>query len=153
MLVSLILIKIKLIFHTYKVAFHYKFHLQSVLKSPVCHIPIFLLLHFHSLKQLKTMGFANSLCSFFLLLLALVLYEVNAQPLVPAMFIFGDSVVDAGNNNHLYTIIKANFPPYGRDFVNHKPTGRFCNGKLASDLTGTLHFQTPSWIQSRFSVY
>jgi len=99
------------------------------------------------------MGLANSLCSFFLLLLALVLYEVNAQPLVPAMFIFGDSVVDAGNNNHLYTIIKANFPPYGRDFVNHKPTGRFCNGKLASDLTGTLHFQTPSWIQSRFSVY
>lgn len=81
------------------------------------------------------MGFANSLCSFFLLLLALVIYEVNAQPLVPAMFIFGDSVVDAGNNNHLYTIIKANFPPYGRDFVHHKPTGRFCNGKLASDLT------------------
>ncbi|KAJ6671675.1 GDSL-MOTIF LIPASE [Salix viminalis] len=82
------------------------------------------------------MGFANSLCSFFLLLLlALVLHEVNAQPLVPAMFIFGDSVVDAGNNNHLYTIVKANFAPYGRDFANHKPTGRFCNGKLASDLT------------------
>uniref|UniRef100_A0A6N2L4R8 GDSL esterase/lipase n=1 Tax=Salix viminalis TaxID=40686 RepID=A0A6N2L4R8_SALVM len=82
------------------------------------------------------MGYANSLCSFFLLLLlALVLHEVNAQPLVPAMFIFGDSVVDAGNNNHLYTIVKANFAPYGRDFANHKPTGRFCNGKLASDLT------------------
>ncbi|KAJ6386231.1 hypothetical protein OIU77_029242 [Salix suchowensis] len=83
------------------------------------------------------MGLANSLCSFFLLLLllALALHEVNAQPLVPAMFIFGDSVVDAGNNNHLYTIVKANFAPYGRDFANHKPTGRFCNGKLASDLT------------------
>ncbi|RXH83534.1 hypothetical protein DVH24_005787 [Malus domestica] len=62
-------------------------------------------------------------------------YRANGQPLVPAMFIFGDSVVDAGNNNHLYTVIKANFPPYGRDFVNHKPTGRFCNGKLASDFT------------------
>ncbi|PSR89900.1 GDSL esterase/lipase [Actinidia chinensis var. chinensis] len=60
---------------------------------------------------------------------------VNGQPLVPALFIFGDSVVDAGNNNNLYTIVKANFPPYGRDFIQHKSTGRFCNGKLASDFT------------------
>ncbi|KAA8550253.1 hypothetical protein F0562_001937 [Nyssa sinensis] len=68
-------------------------------------------------------------------LLVLMLSVVNGQPLVPALFIFGDSVVDAGNNNHIDTIVKANFPPYGRDFVNHKPTGRFCNGKLASDFT------------------
>jgi hypothetical protein len=27
-------------------------------------------------------------------------------------------------------------PPYGRDFANHKPTGRFCNGKLTIDITG-----------------
>ncbi|KAL8245442.1 hypothetical protein R6Q59_011700 [Mikania micrantha] len=60
----------------------------------------------------------------------------NSQPLVPAMFIFGDSVVDVGNNNHLETVVKSNFPPYGRDFINHHPTGRFCNGKLASDFTG-----------------
>ena len=64
----------------------------------------------------------------------------KGQPLVPAMFIFGDSAVDAGNNNHLDTIVKANFPPYGRDFISHKPTGRFCNGKLASDFTGTYYF-------------
>nr|XP_043624162.1 GDSL esterase/lipase At5g22810-like [Erigeron canadensis] len=60
----------------------------------------------------------------------------NAQPLVPALFIFGDSVVDVGNNNHLETLVKSNFPPYGRDFTTHHPTGRFCNGKLASDFTG-----------------
>ncbi|KAD2262716.1 hypothetical protein E3N88_41531 [Mikania micrantha] len=60
----------------------------------------------------------------------------NSQPLVPAMFIFGDSVVDVGNNNHLETVVKSNFPPYGRDFINHHATGRFCNGKLASDFTG-----------------
>ncbi|XP_021899083.1 GDSL esterase/lipase At5g22810-like [Carica papaya] len=67
----------------------------------------------------------------------------NSQPLVPAMFIFGDSVVDAGNNNHIYTLIKSNFPPYGRDFVNHRPTGRFCNGKLAADFTAeNLGFTT-----------
>ncbi|KAL2485615.1 GDSL-like Lipase/Acylhydrolase superfamily protein [Abeliophyllum distichum] len=63
------------------------------------------------------------------------LCTINSQSLVPALLIFGDSVVDAGNNNYLETIVKANFPPYGRDFVNHKPTGRFCNGKLASDFT------------------
>ncbi|WOK99386.1 GDSL esterase/lipase [Canna indica] len=57
------------------------------------------------------------------------------QELVPGVMIFGDSVVDAGNNNDLLTIVKANFPPYGRDFVQHKATGRFCNGKLATDLT------------------
>ncbi|XVE59489.1 hypothetical protein DITRI_Ditri05aG0049900 [Diplodiscus trichospermus] len=69
------------------------------------------------------------------ILFAFMLWVANGQPAVPALFIFGDSVVDAGNNNELYTIIKADFPPYGRDFINHKPTGRFCNGKLASDFT------------------
>ncbi|GMN56179.1 hypothetical protein TIFTF001_025298 [Ficus carica] len=54
--------------------------------------------------------------------------------LVPAMFLFGDSVVDVGNNNGLSTLIKSNFPPYGRDFFNHRPTGRFSNGKLATDF-------------------
>ncbi|KAK2654982.1 hypothetical protein Ddye_008034 [Dipteronia dyeriana] len=54
---------------------------------------------------------------------------------VPALIIFGDSIVDVGNNNNLNTVIKANFPPYGRDFVTHRPTGRFCNGKLATDFT------------------
>ena len=61
----------------------------------------------------------------------------NAQDtLVPAIMTFGDSTVDVGNNNYLPTIYKANYPPYGRDFVNHQATGRFCNGKLATDITG-----------------
>ncbi|CAM8964494.1 unnamed protein product [Rhodiola kirilowii] len=80
------------------------------------------------------MGFSKWLC-FCSLLVMITISLTTAQPLVPAMFIFGDSVVDAGNNNRLYTIVKANFPPYGRDFPNHRPTGRFCNGKLASDFT------------------
>ncbi|KAK3226694.1 hypothetical protein Dsin_006556 [Dipteronia sinensis] len=66
---------------------------------------------------------------------AVLVFYVNGQPLVPALIIFGDSIVDVGNNNNLNTVIKANFPPYGRDFVNHRPTGRFCNGKLATDFT------------------
>lgn len=56
--------------------------------------------------------------------------------LFPGMMIFGDSVVDVGNNNYLPTLFRADYPPYGRDFAGHKPTGRFCNGKLATDITG-----------------
>lgn len=74
------------------------------------------------------------------LFFAFLLGSGNAQDsttLVPAIITFGDSAVDVGNNNYLYTIFKANYPPYGKDFVNHQPTGRFCNGKLATDFTGT----------------
>ncbi|GMN32099.1 hypothetical protein TIFTF001_055871 [Ficus carica] len=53
---------------------------------------------------------------------------------VPALFIFGYSTVHVENNNELPTIIKANFPPYGRDYINQTPTGRFSNGKLATDF-------------------
>ncbi|KAL3518475.1 hypothetical protein ACH5RR_021064 [Cinchona calisaya] len=69
-------------------------------------------------------------------LVVLGLSVVTGQPLVPALYLFGDSIVDVGNNNYLETLIKANFPPYGRDFINHTATGRFCNGKLATDFTG-----------------
>ncbi|GJM89942.1 hypothetical protein PR202_ga06173 [Eleusine coracana subsp. coracana] len=34
------------------------------------------------------------------------------KPLAPALIVFGDSIVDPGNNNDINTIIKANFPPY-----------------------------------------
>nr|GLL23455.1 GDSL esterase/lipase APG [Ipomoea trifida] len=67
----------------------------------------------------------------------------GAQPLVPAIITFGDSSVDVGNNNYVHTIFKADYPPYGRDFASHQPTGRFCNGKLATDITAdTLGFST-----------
>uniref|UniRef100_A0A0D9VB14 GDSL esterase/lipase EXL3 n=1 Tax=Leersia perrieri TaxID=77586 RepID=A0A0D9VB14_9ORYZ len=53
----------------------------------------------------------------------------------PALIVFGDSIVDPGNNNAINTIIKANFPPYGHDFgQNHHPTGRFCNGRIPTDF-------------------
>ncbi|CAK7356788.1 unnamed protein product [Dovyalis caffra] len=69
-------------------------------------------------------------------ILALVNVGYSQDTLFPAIVTFGDSSVDVGNNNHLSTIFKANYPPYGRDFGKHKPTGRFCNGKLATDFTG-----------------
>ncbi|KAJ1408774.1 SGNH hydrolase superfamily [Sesbania bispinosa] len=54
---------------------------------------------------------------------------------VPAFFVFGDSIVDTGNNNNINTRIKCNFLPYGRDFGGgNRPTGRFSNGLVPSDI-------------------
>lgn len=90
-----------------------------------------------------------------LVLAFLFLTKGNAQEtLVPAIITFGDSAVDVGNNDYLPTIFKANYPPYGRDFVNHQPTGRFCNGKLATDITAeTLGFKTyaPAYLSPQAS--
>lgn len=62
---------------------------------------------------------------------------VEAAALVPAMFVFGDSLVDVGNNNYLnFSSPKANFYPNGIDFPTGKPTGRFCNGKNPADFLG-----------------
>lgn len=53
---------------------------------------------------------------------------------VPAIIVFGDSSVDSGNNNFIPTIARSNFEPYGRDFPNGNPTGRFSNGRIAPDF-------------------
>ncbi|CAN0928172.1 GDSL esterase/lipase At1g71691 [Linum grandiflorum] len=54
------------------------------------------------------------------------------EALAPAMFVFGDSLIDNGNNNNLPSFAKANYLPYGIDF-NGGPTGRFCNGYTIVD--------------------
>ncbi|XP_058069246.1 GDSL esterase/lipase At2g23540-like [Magnolia sinica] len=55
-----------------------------------------------------------------------------------ASFIFGDSLVDAGNNNYLSTLSKANIRPNGVDFnaSGGNPTGRYTNGRTIGDLVG-----------------
>ncbi|CAN1230301.1 GDSL esterase/lipase At1g29670 [Linum grandiflorum] len=58
---------------------------------------------------------------------------VDAQPQVPGFFIFGDSLVDNGNNNRLQSLARADYMPYGIDFPGG-PTGRFCNGKTTVDV-------------------
>lgn len=50
----------------------------------------------------------------------------------PASFVFGDSLVDAGNNNYLHTLSKANYVPNGIDFGS--ATGRFTNGRTIVDI-------------------
>ncbi|KAK9096714.1 hypothetical protein Sjap_022211 [Stephania japonica] len=53
-------------------------------------------------------------------------------PFAPALYVFGDSIVDSGNNNYLQTPIKVNYKPYGVDFP-FGATGRFTNGKTVAD--------------------
>ncbi|CAL5073065.1 unnamed protein product [Urochloa decumbens] len=55
-------------------------------------------------------------------------------PRVPAILVFGDSIVDTGNNNAVLTLTKANFRPYGQDLNGGVPTGRFSNGRIPTDL-------------------
>ncbi|XP_047963371.1 GDSL esterase/lipase At2g23540 [Salvia hispanica] len=55
-----------------------------------------------------------------------------------ASFIFGDSLVDAGNNNYLPTLSRANIAPNGIDFKasGGTPTGRYTNGRTIGDIVG-----------------
>ena len=72
---------------------------------------------------------------FFTLLLQLP-NPINASPSPPitALYAFGDSTVDSGNNNYIPTLFQSNHPPYGRSFPAKLSTGRFSDGKLATDF-------------------
>ncbi|XP_058198762.1 GDSL esterase/lipase At2g30220-like [Rhododendron vialii] len=79
--------------------------------------------------------------SLFYLLLLVQVFSITAKrldttnsPRFTAILIFGDSLLDTGNNNFIPTVVKANHKPYGQDFPGKIPTGRFSNGKLVSDL-------------------
>ncbi|XP_058764433.1 GDSL esterase/lipase At5g22810-like [Vicia villosa] len=69
------------------------------------------------------MGYFSVLSTIFVLLF-LLMVSIYGKPRVPALFFFGDSTLDVGNNNYLPTLVKANYP-----------TGRFSNGKLISDFS------------------
>lgn len=60
----------------------------------------------------------------------------NRGPQVPCFFIFGDSLVDNGNNNDMLTLARADYSPYGVDFPQGA-TGRFTNGRTFVDVLGT----------------
>ncbi|KAI8526529.1 hypothetical protein RHMOL_Rhmol12G0003900 [Rhododendron molle] len=61
----------------------------------------------------------------------------SRREMVPAFFIFGDSLIDNGNNNNLQSFAKANYYPYGIDFEGG-PTGRFSNGYTMVDEIAEL---------------
>lgn len=67
---------------------------------------------------------------------------------VPSIFIFGDSIFDAGNNHYNKNCTaQADFPPYGSNFFHH-PTGRFTNGRTVADFICKL---IPSIFQNLMS--
>ncbi|XP_045810666.1 GDSL esterase/lipase At2g03980-like [Trifolium pratense] len=72
-------------------------------------------------------------------------YNQNHTPTnpkqIPAVYVFGDSLVDSGNNNYLPIESYSKFPPYGIDFGG-KPTGRYTNGKTVVDYL-SIHLGLP----------
>jgi phospholipase/lecithinase/hemolysin len=73
--------------------------------------------------------------------LLVVTMAAAAQPqqqLVPCMYIFGDSLVDSGNNNNILSLARANYQPYGIDFTGAAPPGRFTNGLTVVDMLADM---------------
>lgn len=84
---------------------------------------------------------ANSilcLCVLFIFLAVGSVCEHDRQQNLP-LFIFGDSIVDTGNNNYINTnpIAQANYAPYGQSFFRY-PTGRWSDGRVVPDFFGTI---------------
>ena len=102
-----------------------------------------------AMKNLMIVAVAVVVCVCINLDSSEVVWRVNAQadarePLFPAAFVFGDSLVDVGNNNYVpLALAKANLPPNGIDFPTGRPTGRFCNGKTTADVL-CKQFRTPA---------
>ncbi|CAL9053134.1 unnamed protein product [Musa banksii] len=64
-----------------------------------------------------------------------------------AFFVFGDSLVDSGNNNYLATTARADTIPYGIDSPSHRPTGRFSNGRNIADVMSEVFpSATPTYL-------
>ncbi|MBA0876744.1 hypothetical protein Goshw_002841 [Gossypium schwendimanii] len=75
--------------------------------------------------------------------------------MVPAVIVFGDSTVDPGNNNQISTVLKSNFAPYGRDYFGGQPTGRFSNGRIATDFISEAYGikpAIPAYLDPKFDI-
>jgi hypothetical protein len=62
--------------------------------------------------------------------------ELQSRSLVPSIYVFGDSIVDVGNNNFLPPPAPRARSPYGIDFAGTGMAGRFTNGYNLADLVG-----------------
>ncbi|XP_018481175.2 GDSL esterase/lipase At2g03980 [Raphanus sativus] len=114
----------------------------------------FFFFFFSIILEKMEMGSSSSLKTCFILLFFCLLnvFTISSKPLskesvlfggnFPALYVIGDSLVDSGNNNHLDTLAKSNFPPYGSDFEGGKSTGRFGNGKTIADYIA-IYYELP----------
>ncbi|MBA0759332.1 hypothetical protein Gotri_022238 [Gossypium trilobum] len=90
---------------------------------------------------------------FFFVYLLVEMHEIRAM--VPAVIVFGDSTVDPGNNNQISTVLKSNFAPYGRDYFGGQPTGRFSNGRIATDFISEAYGikpAIPAYLDPKFDI-
>ncbi|KQJ96982.1 GDSL esterase/lipase LTL1 [Brachypodium distachyon] len=81
----------------------------------------------------RALGGCSSLWAMSTMLMAVGLLASPVE-CARAFFVFGDSLVDNGNNNYLMTSARADSPPYGIDFPTHRATGRFSNGLNIPDI-------------------
>ncbi|KAL7178303.1 hypothetical protein ACSBR2_031452 [Camellia fascicularis] len=72
----------------------------------------------------------------FRILIILVFSGICLGEDVPANFVFGDSLVEVGNNDYIVSLSKADYAPFGIDFG--KPTGRYTNGRTIVDIIGQV---------------
>ncbi|CAK7349054.1 unnamed protein product [Dovyalis caffra] len=98
----------------------------------------------------------SSYISWFLLLTQfLILVATIVEAKIPAVIVFGDSSVDSGNNNFIPTVARSNFEPYGRDFTGGRPTGRFSNGRIATDFISQalgLKSAVPPYLDPAYNI-
>ncbi|CAL0308913.1 unnamed protein product [Lupinus luteus] len=102
--------------------------------------------------QRKVLRFSLLFCIPLLQLLSLAAQTIAK---VPAIIVFGDSSVDAGNNNFIPTVARSNFEPYGRDFQGGKPTGRFSNGRIPTDFISEafgIKPYVPPYLDPKYSI-
>ena len=72
-----------------------------------------------------------------LTMVGLLVSQTVSQPVVPAIFVFGDSTADVGTNNYIPECgAKADMLFNGIDYPDAKPTGRFSNGYNTIDFIG-----------------
>ncbi|KAF3788782.1 GDSL esterase/lipase [Nymphaea thermarum] len=89
------------------------------------------------------MKISSAIFRILLLFLILLCSSVSCLPRnqgsnVTAMFVFGSSLVDNGNNNYVRnSTARADYLPYGIDFPCG-PSGRFSNGNNPVDVLGRL---------------
>nr|TKS18460.1 GDSL-motif lipase/hydrolase family protein [Populus alba] len=101
------------------------------------------------------MGCMHVLGLFSIQIILLLALAAETTAKVPAIIVFGDSSVDAGNNNVISTFLKSNFKPYGRDFEGGLPTGRFCNGRIPPDFISEafgLKPAVPAYLDPLYSI-
>ncbi|XP_004510557.1 GDSL esterase/lipase 5-like [Cicer arietinum] len=98
----------------------------------------------------------------FLIIALLVSHQINGRNTnyvtnnYTSLFIFGDSFLDAGNNNYINTTSfdQANFLPYGETYFKF-PTGRFSDGRLVSDFIAEYANMplVPPFLQPGYNQY